>query len=173
MRAPHLIRTEGPPVDRDRFSSAVPPSPIPRRGSNHEDLYISGFPDGAVEPFVVRATYGHDSVTLLGAFGQEEMAREPSKGWARIGTPRGLPNVRRFTGGKRPPGGPATPRALPLMGTRPLCVSTRPSASLLVLQGGEEGKNLGRRGRHGDGALCIRPERIVPPSRSCQGVRVD
>ena len=57
-----------------RFYDPNPPSAIVPKDPNNEYLYISGSPDGSVEAFVVPATYGHYSLTFMGAFGQETLA---------------------------------------------------------------------------------------------------
>jgi hypothetical protein len=56
------------------FTSPTPPSPITPKDPNNRYLYISGSPDGSAEPFIVPATYGHYSLTFMGAFGQETLA---------------------------------------------------------------------------------------------------
>lgn len=56
------------------FTSSVPPSPIVPKDPNNRYIYISGSPDGQIEPFIVPATYGHYSLTFMGAFGQEQVA---------------------------------------------------------------------------------------------------
>lgn len=57
-----------------RFYDPAPPSPITPKDPNNEYLFIAGSPDGSVEPFIVPATYGHYSLTFMGAFGQETLA---------------------------------------------------------------------------------------------------
>ncbi len=52
----------------------TPPSPTTPKDPNNTYIYIAGSPDGQVAPFIVPATYGHYSLSFMGAFGQETVA---------------------------------------------------------------------------------------------------
>lgn len=57
-----------------KFYSPTAPTPITPTDPNGWYLYIAGSPDGSVHPFIVPATYGHYSLSFMGAFGQITIA---------------------------------------------------------------------------------------------------
>jgi hypothetical protein len=56
------------------YTSSVPRTPTTPKDPNNRYIHIDGTSDGQIAPFDVPATYGHYSVSFMGAFGQEQIA---------------------------------------------------------------------------------------------------